>query len=280
LKRAAAATIRKPFTGAQRASGARRIGTMAALDAAERIEARARELFGELRRDVGVLHVAAVAREPGGGLRVLRIGPRTPASDADRFSLSLARASVDAILTTGQILRDEPEVTHELLEEAEDLRAWRAARLGREGPARSAVLTRGAEIDLDHPLLRGAWRPLILTSPRAAIRLQAEAARRGIEVVGLEALDARAALAELRARGASGIGVEAGPATALALYDAPVAVDELWLSVFEGPLPPGVAGAPFLDAARLDRIMPCAAPARRIVEPSGPWRFERRVCRP
>jgi hypothetical protein len=68
--------------------------------------------------------------------------------------------------------------------------------------------------------------------------------------------------------------VEAGPSSALALYDEPVAVDELWLSIFAGPALPGAArGGAFLPAERIAALFgPPAAEAARD-EPSGRWLF-------
>jgi riboflavin biosynthesis pyrimidine reductase len=244
---------------------------------AERIEARLRALYGELPSEVEVLHVVSVWQGPGGELRVLRVGEATPRCDTDAFALSLARARADAIVTTGRILRLEPALTHELLGPRElqsDLREWRRLRLGRSEPARSALLTSGRELDLDHPLLRTAARPLILTGPGAAARLAAAGASRGIELLGLEPLNLRAGLAALRARGARCISIEAGPETALPLYDAPVAVDELLLSIYEAvELADDAVGPAFLGPARLAELLPHASRAQRI----GAWRFERRT---
>src|SRR5262245_24969415 len=250
---------------------------MAGVAGVERIDARLRALYGEVPGEVGVLHVASVWRDPRGGLRVLRIGPHTPRSPTDAFALSLARARVDAIVTTGRILRFEPDVTHALLGPeplCDDLRAWRAERLGRSAPARSAVLTSGRELDLDHPLLRNSVRPLVITTPAAAARLEPAAALRGIELLGLDPLDARGALAALRARDMRSISIEAGPATALPLYDAPLAIDEVMLSIYQASaLPEGIAGALFLPSERLAEVMPRASRGSR----EGDWCFERRA---
>jgi riboflavin biosynthesis pyrimidine reductase len=244
---------------------------------AERIEARLRALYGELPGEVGVLHVAAVWQRPDGERRVLRIREAMPRCDTDAFALSLARARADAIVTTGRILRLEPALTHELLGPPQlqaDLREWRRLRLGRSEPAQSAVLTSGRELDLDHPVLRAAARPLVLTGRSAAAQLASAAARRGIGLVALEPLDLRTGLAALRARGGRCISIEAGPETALPLYDAPLAVDELMLSVYEAAeLPAEVVGPAFLGAARLAELLPRASRAQRV----GPWSFERRT---
>jgi riboflavin biosynthesis pyrimidine reductase len=250
-----------------------RVGALRA--AAERIDERLRELYGEVPGEVGVLHVAAVAAAADGGLRALRIGPGTPRSPADDFALSLARARVDAIVTTGRILRLEPDATHALLgpeAQRQDLRAWRARRLGRSQPARSAVLSSGRELDLDHPLLRAGFRPLLLTGPAAAARLSAAAQTRGIELVGLEPLDLRSALAALRARGLRALGIEAGPETALGLYEPPGAVDELMLSIYQGPvLPADALAGSFIAEGRIAQLLPRRSRTLRV----GDWRFER-----
>jgi riboflavin biosynthesis pyrimidine reductase len=245
--------------------------------AAERIEVRLRELYGSVPEEVAVLHVASVWQRADGERRVLRVGPETPCSEIDGFVLSLARARADAIVTTGRILRAEPELTHASLgpdRQRADLAEWRRLRLARHEPARTAVLTSGGELDLDHPLLRAAHRPLIATRPESAARLGDAAARRGIEVLALDPLDARALLAALRARGARCISIEAGPQTALPLYDSPLAIDELLLSIYAGPEPPVSAiGGPFLAAEQLARLLPRAARSPAIDS----WSFERRI---
>jgi riboflavin biosynthesis pyrimidine reductase len=242
---------------------------------AQRIDARLRALYGSVPGEVGVLHVAAVWRAPGGGLHVLRIGPDTPTSDTDAFALSLARSRADAIVTTGRILREEPRVTHEVLDIPEriDLGAWRRLRLGRHEPPRSAVLTRGLDLDLDHPLFCAGPRPWILTTPDAAARLAAAAVARGIEPLGLDPLDLRHALRALAQRGMRCISIEAGPETALDLYREPLAIDELMLSVYEGPLPAPLVGGAFLEPRRLEALLPHASAPQRV----GAWSFERRT---
>jgi len=243
--------------------------------AAQRIDVRVRELYGALPEEVGVLHVAAVWRAPSGAHRVIRIGPGAPNSDTDTFALSLARARADVIVTTGRILREEPRVTHELLPipERSDLVAWRRLRLGRAEPARSAVLSRGRALDLDHPLFRAATRPWILTGPEAAARLAEPAAARGIETLALEPLDLRHALEALRERGMRCISIEAGPDTALDLYAEPLAVDELMLSVYSGSLPPQRVGGAFPGATQLETLLPRSSELTRV----GEWSFRRFV---
>jgi riboflavin biosynthesis pyrimidine reductase len=243
--------------------------------AVQRIETRLRSLYGSPPGEVAVLHVAAVWRARGGELRVLRSGAEAPASDTDAFALSLARARADAILTTGRILREEPRVTHDYLPipERADLAVWRRLALGLREPARSAVLTRGREIDLDHPLFGAEPRPWILTSPEAAARLRPEAAARGVEAVGLDPLHVRHALRELARRGMRCVSIEAGPETALELYAQPLAIDELMLSVYEGPLAAAAIGPAFLEQGRIEALLPHASAPHRAEA----WSFQRRT---
>lgn len=216
----------------------------------------------------GVLHVVAVAEDENGARRVIRIGPWSPKSATDVFVLELSRARSDAILLTGAILREEPELRYEL---SSELEAWRRDVLGIEEPPRLLVLT-GGRVPLDHPALASRARPILFTTEQSAPKLRG---RSSIEVVAVAEPSARAALAYLRdVRGARSVSVEAGPTTAVPLYEAPCAIDELMLSVFEGPLEPRARGGAFPSereiAAQFERVS-----VVRIDEPSGPWRFER-----
>ncbi len=130
----------------------------------------------------------AVYRPRPGAFRVLRITPETPKSAYDQFSLMVARARADAILTSGRNLRLEPTGTHVLsgpgtLPAA--LAAWRQERLGKTSPPHLLVLTRGEDLDLDHPALKIPARVFIFTGEEAAFTLESRAADRGIEVVGV-----------------------------------------------------------------------------------------------
>ena len=242
------------------------------------VEARLRALHGAVVREPGVLHVAAVWRTPGGGLRVLRIRPGTPRSETDFLVLNAARACADAVVTTGKILREEPEVSHALQGSpgaVEALARWRRDVLRRDRPACSAVLTSGRELDLDHPLLRSG-HALLFVPEEAVDRLRADVGSREIEVVGSPSPDLRALVTWLReARGLRTISIEAGPSTALELYASPLGIDELWLSIFEGELDPELAGAEFPALAQIAHLLPEGAPGVRVDEPSGPWSFSR-----
>ncbi len=244
-----------------------------------------RALYGDaaaLARPAGVLHVTAVWQAPDAArLVTLRILAETPRSAYDARALGLARARSDAIVTSGRILREEPDLTHAPLvpeAEAAGLAAWRRERLGKPAPTRSLVLTSGRGLDLEHPLFRAAPGALVFTGEAAARALAAPARRAGVEVVGHPEPGLRAALDWLEAHGLPDVAVEAGPSTALELYRPPLRVDELMLSVFEEPgLPAPVRGGDFLAPAELDRLLPRAGRATERREPSGRWRFERRL---
>src|SRR5262249_32038885 len=153
------------------------------------------------------------------------------------FLLLTARARADAIVATGEILRRERQLVHEPLANA-GLAAWRRSVLGDADPPLSVVLTRGLALDFEQPLFRAATQGLIFTGAAAARRLGPRP-RRNLEVVGPPAPSLRAALAFLRGeRGCRTIDVEAGPSSTAELYEDPLAVDELMLSIYEEkPLP-------------------------------------------
>jgi hypothetical protein len=247
-----------------------------AATSADGVDSLARALFGdEVATPAGILHASAVADEDGAH-RVIRIGAFSPPSELDLFVLNLARARADAILVSGAVLRDEPELRYELGgpgESARGLAAWRRERAGLDAPPHLLVLTRGA-ISLAHPAFHGWARPRVLTTREAAASL---GAREGVPVVGVDAPSVRGAVAHLAEEcGARSILLEAGPSATAELYapgDCPVR--ELWLSVFEGTLDPRARGGtlprgPELEAAGLVRRSVTRAP-----QASGPWRFER-----
>lgn len=240
---------------------------------AQQTSARLREIYGvDPARDEGVLHVVAVGRAANGPLPVIAIGASSPKSELDSFVLRAARMRADAIVTTGKILRDEPELAHEERDEA--LLAWRRECVGKSEPPRSVVLTSGRGFDPRHPLLAATPPPQIATGRASAARVRAAAPR--CEVIELESPSLRALLRALSERGARTILVEAGPASARELYDPPVAVDELLLSSFEErDLARELAAGELPARDLLERVLaPCAAPFEQR-EPSGAWRFER-----
>jgi riboflavin biosynthesis pyrimidine reductase len=246
---------------------------------------RVRALYGsDLSRDAGVVHVAAAWRESAARWVTLRIVDAAPRSATDRFVLNVVRARADAVVTTGRILREEPALRHALEgagREAEALRAWRAEVLGRTDPPSSLVLTSGRGLDLRHPVLAETKAPpsVVFTSAAAAERIAGEARRVGsdVVVVGHASPGLREAIAHLRReRGCRTIAIEAGPSTARVLYEDPVGVDELVLSLYLEPdLPGEVRGGSFASPERIRDVFGAPRAATDSVEESGRWRFER-----
>ena len=247
---------------------------------ADETQARIESLFGEPLCDPpGVLHVTAVWQERADRLVTLRIGPDSPASETDFFSLELARARSDAIVTTGRILREEPEVAHLL---SPGLAAWRRARRGLHEPPVSVVLTGRDDLDLEHPLLASAARAIVVAPTAAAGALAARAgdAHPQLELAARDAPGLRDTIDFLQQdRGLASVCIEAGPSTSLGLYDSPLRVDELMLSVFcGGALADGVAGGEFVSPSRLAADFEERHRSERR-ERSGPWVFRRLVRR-
>jgi riboflavin biosynthesis pyrimidine reductase len=261
-------------------------------------EERIRAIYGDVLTDTpGVLHVASVWCDGAGDYFALRIGAGTPRSATDVFSLALARARCDAIVTTGRILREEPGLRHAL---PVALAHWRRERLAKTHAPVSVVLTRRSDLDLAHPLVAPgregeAFDPglprqatIVVTAPAAAAALRARVAAAGdragtrvpVEAVGLARPGLRELLTWLRdERGFASACVEAGPSTARDLYDEPLAVDELMLSQLHVPaLPVGVCGGAFADLARIERRFALAS-EHESDEESGRWSFRRLLRR-
>jgi riboflavin biosynthesis pyrimidine reductase len=223
---------------------------------AAQVSTFARELYGEDLGPVrGVSHVVAIDRLR----RVIRIGPSSPKSETDLRVLHLARARAGAILVSGAVLRSEPELRYEM---PPALLAWRRS-IGLHDPPWLAVLTRG-DVPLDHPALAGWARPVVVTGDDAAARI---AAHGGVAVIALGDPSARAAIDHMTDQDI-GVSIEAGPRTALPLYD-PLAIDELMLSVYQGEIDASLDAGAFLSDAELG--------ARGLIERSrreiDGWRF-------
>lgn len=231
----------------------------------------------------GVVHVTSAVRMQGGALRVIAIGPGAPRSASDFFVLNACRARADALLTTASILRSEPTVVHSLQgPSAPLLAAYRREVLHKERPPLCAILTRGGQLPREHPVWNDGTDKLVLTTPEAAEPLRAllgslfarapEGAPASPEVLALAELDARSALVLLAQRGHALVSVEAGPSTTGPLYREPSVVDELLLSLFEGPRG-GVQLGGELPAGLLTGRA-CTGESVRDEE-SGRWRFQR-----
>jgi riboflavin biosynthesis pyrimidine reductase len=176
---------------------------------------------------------------PDGAYETLRVGPDAPRAESDAIVLSAARARADAIITTGRILRDEPDLVHQSIASAgvtRELLAWRHA-LGRSGPPWIAVLTASGELPADHPALAAAGRLLLFTGEEGAARLRATSGLpAAAEIVEHPSPGAQVLVEHLReTRGARSILVEAGASTARTLYEGRGLVDELWLTVCRAP---------------------------------------------
>lgn len=241
------------------------------------VEERIQGLFGASSGAAdGVLHPVAVCSGPDKRLFVLKIRPDSPKSEADFFSLNLARARADAIVTSGRILREEPDVSHSL---PEALASWRHEIQLKPLPPISVVLTSGRDLDLDHPVL-GQGSALIFTSLEGASRLAAAAASREIELVGSDAPTLPGLIDFLRRdKRAQTISLEAGPSTVLPLYRTsslhPSPIDELILSRYHGSVPDHLLGAPFLQEDELETLFTSCSNETEVPEPSGLWSFRR-----
>ena len=220
----------------------------------------------------GVLHSTSVARDAAGAHRVIRIDGKNPKSVGDALTLCLTRARAGAVVVSGAVLRAEPELVFDLSlagEDAPSLREIRRARHG-ETPLALFVLT-GRGIPWTHPAIAAAAAVTIVTSREATF----DPAPAHVSIARLDAPSVRGAVALARASHET-VAIEAGPRASAALYETPIAVDELLLCRYEGPT---------LDDARLVDAMPVADdPATsfgalrsetRREEPSGPWRYTR-----
>ena len=245
----------------------------------EDCERRIADIYGralDLTADCGVLHVTAVGRDPVGELQTIALAPGAPHSATDAFVLHLARARADAIVTTGRILRSEPRLRHAIGDDQNlaCLAAWRRERLGKTGAPLSVVLTAGRELDWRHPLFHQGTQVAVVTSVSAARALRAGAPA-AAELIARPEPGLRDTIELLRGRGHACVSIEAGPSSTADLYQPPLAVDELMLSVFEEhALPEALRAGRFLGEARLDDLFPHREGTTRL-EGSGCWSFRR-----
>lgn len=244
------------------------------MNGADRAAARIERLFGPSPSvDAGAIHVAAIWEESPSSRRFLAIGPGAPSSETDRFVLDFARARADAVLTTGAILRAEPDVTHSI--QTPELREYRRDRLGKSAPPVSVVLTTGRELDPSHPVFEGAGGALLLVPDDAALPSAC-----AVPVLRASELDPPRAVALLLER-FEVLSLEVGPRVTASLYEAdrPL-VDELLLSVYlEDGLASRYRGGPFPSRDEVERRLPLTSEPRVETEASGRWRFERYLRR-
>lgn len=239
---------------------------LAALDGADEVATEIHRIYGSDLRRTGVVHVMAVWQRDDGPLVTLRTGGDGPRTAHDALALGLARARADAIVTTGEILRREAELRHDLpgpgnLPSA--LRSWRAEVLGKTVPPLLWVMTRSGEVDLDHPAFSRPARSVIYTRRAGAWALESRAADAGVELVAVPEPSARDAVDRLRREfGAATIVVEAGPSVARQLYETadaravPARIDELLLTVLHAAdLPTRFRGPRFLPRGDVEQLL-------------------------
>ena len=150
-------------------------------------------------------------------------------SEDDRFVMGLLRAFADVVVVGSGTLhaspggRWRPEGVYPQGREAfAELRA----RLGKTEHPAVAVVTSGASLDVDHPVLADA---VVLTTTTGAAQL-ADTVRDVVAVNDGDRVDLRSALRVLRERGHALVLSEAGPTTFGALL-ADGLVDELFLTL-------------------------------------------------
>jgi riboflavin biosynthesis pyrimidine reductase len=238
----------------------------------------------------GIVHVTAAWLDPCSGcLEVLRPGAGAATSSVDGLVLALARARADAIVTTGAVLRAEPDLVHDLASAgsgAAAIGAWRRRGLDKVSSPLSAVLTRGDGLDRSHPLLRTTDGVMVYTSVAGALGLDGRPPATSL-VVGVRQPGLRELIAFLAGVASPflplaprTILIEAGPSTARALYEPPLVVDELLLSILEHPVPAATASAGRLpELGELRRLLPVGSAELRVIEPGSRWRFLRMARR-
>ncbi|MET0388593.1 MAG: hypothetical protein ABW321_21660, partial [Polyangiales bacterium] len=216
--------------------------------------------------------LSAVRAEPA-RWHVIRINAHAPKSETDFFVLNFWRASCDVTVTSAQVARAEPQLSHVVAGPlAQGLAAYRTHVLGKRAPAWCAMLTRGEGVSPEHRVFNEGVRMVLLTPPDRVAQLTQQMGTRA-EVVGLDALDVRRAVAYVRSQGARTIMVEAGPSTASALYEPPPLVDHLLISRCGAEVSPAAVGGALPTDDRLfgGLTQLTSAPSD---EQSGPWRFE------
>ena len=259
------------------------IGTLSTVDL---VDSAIRQIYGPIFPATGVLHVTSVWRRDPSTHLTIRIGRDAPRCAVDQFALNWARARADAIITTGRILRQEPELGPHLQGPgllAQGLALWRSEVLGKSLPPISLILTSGRELDFTHTLFSGAGRYVVLTDRQGAWNLESRASDAGVEVVAMDNPTAHDAIELLRSEfGSATISVEAGPSVSRQYYEPPMVIDELLLSIYRGePLPPGARGLRQVRPEQIEYSFRQPYPAFSALGDDGkaPWEF-RRYLRP
>jgi len=223
----------------------------------------------------GVLHVVLAARAADGRLSVLRIGaPSTPRSESDFFVVNATRAHADAIVTSAENLRREPQLNHALQGPwASALAQYRREVLHKSAPLTVAILTRTGDLPCPHPFWSDGTTKLVMTPAGTSSQARELATPDPVHFLAVPNLDVVSAARSLHARGLPLVSVEAGPRTASALYDAQV-VSELWLTRWESVTRDAEFAGALPDDALLFRGLTLLGSARRR-EGGHDLRFER-----
>lgn len=235
------------------------------------------EFASEFADSSGLTQVVAVTRASGSRTHVLRIGPQAPRSDVDWFVLNSVRAWAEVIFVGAQVLRSEPGLSYDLSSVAGwsgmagALEAWRAA-LGVTRTRTLVVLSRSGDVPVEHPVWNSVTHAEIHTGPQGYARLEADAARAGVELWSTDAPSLSKSIAHLRSKGAARLSVEAGPGASGPLYADATEVDTVMRSVYRGSLDPAAVGPRFEAMDDLDQRY-----RRRCVyaeSDEDAWRFE------
>jgi riboflavin biosynthesis pyrimidine reductase len=228
-----------------------------------------------LTRPARLLHVMAVASRVDGSLGAMRITPQTPSSATDRFSLEIARARADIILTSGAILRSEPDLQHAI---APPAAAWRQEVLRKTDPPEVIFLSRGQGIPFDHPALRQPGATLA-TGSATPDGFMDEIHRRGIRHRTLPGNSPRALVDQLLSEKIRTITLECGPSTAAQFYRGRIRVDELMLSWCQGfELPDSLNAGAVESQAQLRHHFGPPRSEYTADDSSYRWRFSRWVA--
>ena len=240
---------------------------------------RVQEIYGEnLVADAGVVQVSSGWEDADSDLHGIRIGPSAPRSSTDEFVLGLARARADVVVTTGRILRQEPDLQYRLSEAADlNLAAWRHDQLRRRTPAEILILTSGQDLDWDHPIFGGVSSVSLFMGTDAAASEMVASRPPGVRVIPDSAPSLQSLLQFLRARTDVGtISLEVGPSTAGSLYRRPGWIQEWMLSVYLAvSLPKAVMSGLWPNAAARAAAGLSLKSEHIQEEESGTWAFQR-----
>jgi riboflavin biosynthesis pyrimidine reductase len=247
-------------------------------ETAEQISDIIKKMYNsDLTNKLRLLHVTAVYEQSPGNYNTLKINQDTPKSDYDFFTLNLARARADAIISTGQILREE-SVTHELQGPASiGLAIWRKDILKKVDIPYSLLITSGDRgINLGHPILNkdSGTKPLIYTKTESYRRLKPiNKEFSHITFIPVEETSLQDALKYLwNHLNVSTISIEAGPSTSQELYRPINLIDELMLSIYHRPVKDSVIGKPFQTQKTLDANFKQTSSFK-----AGDWEFRRYI---